>query len=77
MTGLTGSGKTTVFNKIHTEVVLTEILTSGFSVEMLSHPYTSIAAFDVGGENIIPSLYMQHFRSMKSLISVVDRNDRN
>ncbi|KAI5339544.1 hypothetical protein L3X38_018816 [Prunus dulcis] len=77
MTGLTGSRKTTVLNKIHTEGVLTEILTSGFSVEMLSHPYTSIATFDVGGENIIPLLYMQHFRSMKSLIFVVDRNDRN
>ncbi|CAB4273764.1 unnamed protein product [Prunus armeniaca] len=48
MAGLTSAGKTTILNKIHTEEVLTEILT----FEMLSHPYTSIAAFNVGGENI-------------------------
>ncbi|BBH02253.1 hypothetical protein Prudu_012767 [Prunus dulcis] len=53
MSGLTGSGKTTILNKIHTKGVLTEILTPGFSVEMLRHPYTSIAAFDVGDENMI------------------------
>ncbi|CAB4304170.1 unnamed protein product [Prunus armeniaca] len=52
MAGLTSAGKTTILNKIHTEEALTEILTFGFSVEMLSHPYTSIAAFNVGGENI-------------------------
>ncbi|KAM1220197.1 hypothetical protein ACFX13_048040 [Malus domestica] len=77
MAGLNGSGKTTILNKIHSEGVSTEIVTPGFSVETVKHAYINIAAFDVGSENRIPPLYMQHFQNKKGLIFVVDSNDQN
>ncbi|KAM1011964.1 hypothetical protein ACFX2C_047247 [Malus domestica] len=77
MAGLNGSGKTTILNKIHSEGVSTEIVTPGFSVETVKHAYINLAAFDVGSENRIPPLYMQHFQNKKGLIFVVDSNDQN
>ncbi|CAL8353981.1 ADP-ribosylation factor 4 [Gadus morhua] len=75
MVGLDGAGKTTVLYKLKLGEVVSTIPTIGFNVETVDYKNVSFTVWDVGGQNIVRTLWRHYFTNTQGLIYVVDSND--
>ncbi|GJJ14063.1 hypothetical protein Clacol_008320 [Clathrus columnatus] len=77
MLGLDNAGKTTLLYKLKLGEILTTIPTIGFNVETITYKKLSLCVWDVGGQEILRSLYKHYYYGAQILVFVMDSNDQD
>merc|ERR1719411_2612598 len=77
MGGLDAAGKTTILYKMKLGEIVTTIPTIGFNVEALEYKSLSMTVWDVGGQDKIRPLWRHYYQNTRTILFVVDSNDRD
>ncbi|KAF2362644.1 Small GTP-binding protein domain [Trinorchestia longiramus] len=75
MVGLDGAGKTTILYKMKLGEVMTTIPTIGFNVETVEYKNLELTVWDVGGQEMLRSLWRHYYQNANAVIFVVDSSD--
>ncbi|KAG7400091.1 hypothetical protein PHYBOEH_006997 [Phytophthora boehmeriae] len=73
--GLDAAGKTTLLYKIKLGELVTTIPTIGFNVETFEYKNITFTAWDIGGQQMIRSLWKHYLSNNDAVIFVVDAAD--